>query len=219
MSEIERALVLQGFTVYSWNLVNNLIIANKTNTTAVAKQLGAQVLFQVNSLERVNITPERDVRIERSFFGSNTFGESLNPLKLDEQRINEIKAVTVADEQKQLELTKYLGAMLDINAVDSETGQTIWFYRWSKHEDTSKITFASFLLQCWDNWGCRQEVEPSRDSQQNLPEKRDTKPEKNSTEVETFSAGARSASVQDVIYFNLLRDVTADFAKRFASGQ
>ena len=102
--------------------------------------------------------------------------------------------------------------MLDINAVDTETGQTLWFYRWSKHEDTSKNYFASFLVQCWDGWGCRKEEEQARYLQQNTPEKR-------SSEVESVSISARPASEQDVVYYGLLRDVTADFVNHFSASK
>jgi hypothetical protein len=217
MAEIERALIRQGFTVYSWKLVADAINANSANNTRVspdrvAKQLGAQVLFQVNSLERVIITPGRDARIERSFYGSNSLGEKLGPIELGEQRIKEIKAVTGVLEVKQLPSAQSLGAMLDINAIDSETGQSIWFYRWSKHEDTSKNIFASSLVQCWDNWGCRQELAENPTLKQNTTAVR-------SSEVETISTVARPANEQNATYFSLLQDVTTDFVKRFSSGK
>lgn len=208
MAEIERALIRQGLTVYSWSLINN---SNKP-AAETAKQLGAQILFQVNSLERVNVSPGFNTRIERSFFGSNAFGEKLNSLTLDESRINEIKAVTGKDEIRQLPSANRLGAMLDINAVDIETGQTLWYYRWRKHEDASRYVFANVLVQCWDNWGCLPEAKQDPDGKQIAHENR-------STEVETISTSARPASEQDVIYFGLLQDVTADFVKRFSSGQ
>jgi hypothetical protein len=241
MAEIERALVRQGFTVYSWNMVNNAIIANShESATAVAKRLGAQVLFQVNSLERVIMIPGRDAQIDHNFQNSNASGESLGPLKLDEQKISKINAIIGTDELKRLPSATRLGAMLDINAVDSATGQTIWFYRWSKHEDSSKKILAKYLLQCWDYWApwCMIEEgqisEPKNESQSRVRRLfEDTIGRKGSTEVATFSTDShpaseqeatfstnpRPASEQDVIYFELLRDVTADFVKRFSSGQ
>jgi hypothetical protein len=224
MSEIERALVRQGFTVYSWNVVNNAVIANGHEDAAtVAKRLGAQVLFQVNSLERVIMTPGSDARTERSFSISNDSGTSLSPLELDQQQINKINEIIGADELKRLPSATSLGAMLDINAIDTETGQTIWFYRWSKHEDSSKNVFARFLLQCWDSWGpwCRIEtpVQDSSPEEQTGKDSKQNTTERRSKEVETVSTDARPASVQDAIYFGLLRDVTADFVKRFSSGQ
>lgn len=217
MAEIERALVRQGFTVYSWNMIHSAIIANRhEGAAAVAKRLGAQVLFQVNSLERVIMTPGRDARIEHNFQNSNESGESLSLLKLDEQQINKINAIIVADELKRLPSAKKLGAMLDINAVDTATGQTIWFYRWSKHEDSSKNVFAKYLLQCWDYWGPWCMIEKGQIPEPAVPKKGS---EKRSTEVATYSTDPRPASEQDVIYFELLRDVTNDFVKRFSSGQ
>lgn len=217
MAEMERALVREGFTVYSWNMINSAIIANRQEgAAAVAKRLGAQVLFQVNSLERVIMTPGRDDRIEHYFQNSNESGESLSSLKLDKQQISKINDIIATDELKRLPSAKRLGAMLDINAVDSATGQTIWFYRWSKHEDSSKNVFAKYLLQCWDYWGPWCRIEQGQIPEPESPKKGS---EKRSTEVATFSTDPRPASEQDVIYFELLRDVTVDFVKRFSSGQ
>lgn len=216
MAEIERALVRQGFTVYSWKMINHAIIPGMNeDVTKVAKKLGAQVLFQVNSLERVIMTPGHDALIEHNFQNSNASGESLSPLKLDEQQIGKIKAIIGADELIRLPSAKRLGAMLDINAIDSATGQTIWFYRWSKHEDSSKNVFAKYLLQCWDYWGPWCRIEKGQIPEPEIPQKGS---EKHSTEVAKFSTAPRPASEQDVTYFELLRDVTVDFVKRFSSG-
>jgi len=212
MAEIEKALVRQGFTVYSWNMMQNALKINQT-PIEVAKSLGAQVLFQVNSLERVKVKPGRDTRIEHNFFGSNDKGEKLNSLELEQYWITEVNKLIETEEHKQLSSAKKLGAMLDISAVDAETGQTIWFYRWFNNEDTSKSLFATYFLQCWSNWGCRNEREQGQAST------RATLPEKRSAEVETFQDSARPASEEDATYFTLLRNVTADFGKRFSSGK
>ncbi|MFA4918089.1 MAG: hypothetical protein WC581_02420 [Thermodesulfovibrionales bacterium] len=211
MAEIERALVRQGYTVYSWNMLNNLI---GTNMTAIegAKKLGAQVLFQVNSLERVKLSPGRDVRLEHGFFESTKYGDRLGAVGFDENRISNLKDVIGANEIKQLSFAKRLGAMLDISAIDTETHQTIWFYRWNNQEDTSKNAIARYLVEC--NWrGCNpKDIESHDDEKVKSSEKR-------SSGVENLSIDARPASEQDAIYFGLLRDVTADFVKRFSLGQ
>ena len=211
MAEIERALVRQGFTVYSWNTVSHAITENKiTSATEAAKRLGAQVLFQINSLERVKIAPSRDVRVERNFFVSNKYGDTMSPLNLDENRINQIKQEIATIELNELLSAKKLGSMLDITAIDSGTAQTIWFYRSTSTEDTS--TIARFLIKCNER-GCSQEDIENRDDE------KDNSPNKRSKEVETFSIDSRPASEQDAIYFKLLRKVTAGFVKLFSSGQ
>jgi len=215
MAEIERELVRQEFTVYSWDMLNKSLSTNRSeNAHAIVKKLGAQVLFQVNSLERVNMSPGHDARIEHSFFSSNASGDILEKLDLTEDQRNKINDLIKIDDKNRLSSTKKLGAMIDINAVDSETGQSIWFYRWSKHEDASKNVFTSYLLQCWDNWGpwCMILDEPGKDNQQ-------TESGKSSTDVKKISSDPRPASEQDVIYYGLLREVTADFGKRFSSGR
>ena len=212
MAELERTLVGQGFTVYSWNLVKNTVNSNKNDTRTVAKQLGAQVLFQVNSLERVAVSPGRDAHIERNFFESNEFGDIINPVALDDDRINFIKNIISADEQNWFMSSKRLGAMLDVNAVDIETGQTIWFYRWSKHENTSQSIVTGYLLECSPHFNCRKVRAKGRSVKGGDGGKR-------SNETESFSSSARVASAPDVVYFGLLRDVTIDFVRRFSSDQ
>ncbi len=215
MAEIERELVRQGFTVHSWDMLNKSLNANKSeNAHAIVKKLGAQTLFQINSLERVLVAPGSDALIEHNFFSSNASGDTLEQMELTEEQRNKINDLIKDDDKSRLSSTKKLGAMLDINAIDSETGQSIWFYRWSKHEDTSKNVFASYLLECWDNWGpwCMIMQEPGN-------ENRHAVPEKSSTDVQNVSTDPRPASLQDVIYFGLLREVTADFGKRFSSGR
>jgi len=78
----------------------------------VAKSLGAQVLFQVNSLERIKVKPGRDARIERSFFDSNNKGEKLNSIELEQYWITEINKLIEAEEHKQLSSAKKLGLCL-----------------------------------------------------------------------------------------------------------
>jgi hypothetical protein len=209
MAEIERALVRQGYIVYSWNMLNNLI---GTNMTAIegAKKLGAQVLFQVNSLERIKVTPARDVHIERSFFESNEYGDRLKPTVINENIISKYKDDIEKNEYNHLSSSKKLGAMLDISAIDTETHQTIWFYRWNNQEDGSKNVIASFLCEC--NWkGCTSRDIENNDNDEKVISKRDE-------DVKNVSINARPASEQDTIYFSLLRNVTADFVKRFSIG-
>jgi predicted ribosome quality control (RQC) complex YloA/Tae2 family protein len=221
MAEIERALVRQGFTVYSWNMLNSIIGLNMTAIEG-AKKLGAQVLFQVNSLERVNLNPGRDTRIVRSFFDSNDDAASLSPLEQDENQIKEIKKAIEKDEKKLLSSKTKLGAMLDVSAVDSETGQSIWFYRWLNQKDTATYVFANFLLHCKPgnchkgkelNWVDQDSKAPNQDNQKSNSR------EKRSSEEENKSIDARPSSEDEAEYFNLLKDVTADFVKRFSSGK
>lgn len=223
MAEIERALVRQGFTVYSWNVVNdNIIGLSSKSAIEAAKRLGAQVLIQVNSLERVKVNPGRDTRIERSFFDSNDDADKLSPLGLDENKINEIKKAIEGDEKILLSSKTKLGAMLDVSVVDSETGQTIWFYRWINQKETSTLEFANFLLHCKEN-GCHKGKELNFEDNDSDSSRQDNQKykasEKRSSEVENNSTNGSPSSEEDAEYFNLLKDVTVDFVKRFSSGQ
>ena len=110
--------------------------------------------------------------------------------------------------------------MLDVSMVDSETGQTIWFYRWLNQKDTSTLAFANFLLHCKPR-GCHKGKELNfvdQDSSRQNDQKSKSS-EKRSSEIENNSTNASPSSEEDAEYFNLLKDVTADFVKRFSSGQ
>jgi len=66
MSELERALAKAGYHVISWDIIKNRVIHDENMTPVkAAKDLGAQVLFQVNSLERSAANVRQDARWER----------------------------------------------------------------------------------------------------------------------------------------------------------
>lgn len=212
MAELERALVRQGFVVYSWKEIGDLTKKDNTPLES-AKVLGAQVLFQVNSLERVLLSPGRDASIERKYFSSNQFADVLNEVKVEDYLVKSIIKEIQSTEAQRLSFAKILGAMVDISAIDTESGQTIWFYRRIMQEDTEDLAnvFARLLMECHST-SCHQEEPENRDDGDDPPVKGSIIPEK-------FSVDAMPASEKDAMYFDLLRKVTADFASRFASGK
>ena len=210
MGELERALVQRGYIVYTWNRMNNAIAANRNITTSeIAKLLGAQVLFQVNSLERVSLALGTDIKYEYSYFESNKFGDILKPIILSEIRANELKPeIENLDSNERLN-----GVMIDINAVDTETGQSIWFFRNKDFSYNLNDIFSKYLIRCWDGWGCRAETI----LQQNGPHY--ILPAKGSVNAEIADESLGVSSFERDQLFKSLRVVTTNFTKRFASGR
>jgi hypothetical protein len=85
MGEIERALTRAGYNVISWNILDREMARNDS-ASEVARNLGAQILFQVNSLERSRKTLGQDARWERTYFSTDYTGTKAMPLPLNEQQ-------------------------------------------------------------------------------------------------------------------------------------
>lgn len=213
MAEMERSLTKRGYQVVSWKMLSNIVAADaKIPVLDAAKKLGAQVLFQVNSLERVNIVPGQDARIERRFFNSNKFGETLAPATLAEGSIDSMRPLLLKQED-DLRRFGRLGAMLDVNATIVESGQSIWFYRASKIEQLTRDATASILLtqkkkQGWTVTSPQQQGQAGEDTRV-----------ARSAEMVAVSSGGRSADQENAAYFALVRNAVDDFANSFASGQ
>lgn len=191
MAELERALTRAGYQVYSWKQIQSL--SRSMPAEAAARQLGAEVLFQVNSLERVTYVPGRNARWERTFSSASAEGEPGEPFALktaDLQRLGPVFA-----QAEQYALTR-LGAMLDVNAVMTETGQTVWFYRRVRFQQPGVST--GMLLKRgkagWVPTAARAREEPVVAA--------------SSTQTQPVQSVVRP----DVAYFELMRGVVAEFA-------
>jgi hypothetical protein len=209
MAELERALTRSGYQVVSWKTISN-IVSTEAGVTypEAAKRLGAQVLFQVNSLEKVNLVPGADARWERRFYESDAYGTQKDPAVLKDNVIRELRGI-IAKQEASLRQGR-LAAMLDVNAVSVDNGQTIWFYRASWVEETGSDSEVSALAKVNKNhWAA---VQPKKRRSEAVTVER-------SAEMEAISSGERSADAERAAYFALVRTVVADFSSAFASGQ
>ena len=210
MSELERALTRAGYSVASWRtvfaLVGPISRPNMTPTEAAAK-LGAQVLFQVNSLEKITAEPARNARWERRFYVSDSVATKGEPALLTNQESTELRPMIEAIEGNSLKGMRQ-GAMLDINAINVATGQTMWFYRWQKLDTDRYETGARGLYtQLGDGpwsavpWptGPRPVVGPTMSS----------------GEVREERSGGGPDSASQALYFQLMREVVRDFVGSF----
>lgn len=209
MGEIERELTKQGFIVQSWSTLASMVQEQRLTPTQAAEKLGAQVLFQINSLERVQGTPAAGARWERRFYRSDEMGNQGAPLELPDTEGSLLSNMVKQREDKELTGSR-LGAMLDVNAILVSTGQTIWFYRWQKL-DTGEMTTTLKALATRlppDGWMKTEPHRPANDSL-SLSEARSWK------QVEEAQRAQRPENERDALYFQLMREVVRDFVTRF----
>jgi len=209
MAEMERALAKAGYTVSSWNAVSSIVKFEGVTPINAAKKLGAQILFQVNSLERTTSEPGRDLRMERSFFMSNPKGEKGEEAFVEEQRATTLEDMMAAIERDNLPNGR-MSATVNVSAVDVETGQSIWFYEWTVVEDRELESNAAQLFLC-------------HRSNQTRCFMRAPQVEKGARSTSTRSGGVRAESVgagaeseRTAMYHRLVREVVADLVQRFA---
>lgn len=148
MSEIERALTASGYVVSSWMTLQRMISTEHMTPLDTARRLGAQVLFQVNSLERSRRTrPMQNARWEREYRRAQADGTATGPAELSSMDVSQLRALLAPNEHFYTDGER-LGAGLDVNAVMVSSGQTIWFYRWLKVEPLPPdLRFSMFLFQ------------------------------------------------------------------------
>ena len=205
MAELERALTKAGFKVISWNVLQNKVIKEETTPQAASQDLGAEVLFQINSLERSLVQSGQDARWERRFFKSNDEGEQLDPASLPvkegEELIRQIK-------NKEATLTHQERLSVTINASASlvKTGETIWFYEWT-HAEARGQDAAMQLLAICDDGKCREASAKGKE-----PEDKD---QFLSGGSEAISKPKSAKDHQNAVYHKLLRDLVTNLATSF----
>jgi len=204
MSELERALAKAGYHVISWDIIRNRVIHDENMTPVeAAKDLGAQVLFQVNSLERSAANVRQDARWERRFYRSSGDGEQGSPAQVNAQLKDTFEAFIIPQEKRALP-EKRLSATINATAVLVDKGQAIWFYEWTHKEALSDRYETDVLLACKHEncWRPAPETKPER--------------EVYSGSTEAVSASERDANEINATYSVLIREALDDLVLRFA---
>jgi len=153
MAEIERALAKRGLKVISWKILAREMTQSTKSASAVAQAMGAEVLFQINSLEKSVKSLGKDARWERGYYLSNEQGDKLERKELDERTRLYLRNTFLSGQERDAESTglRVPSVTLDANAVDLATGEAIWYYRWT-HADASGINYAyQALVTCKGN--------------------------------------------------------------------
>lgn len=140
MAQIEKSLARSGYRVISWKVVQSMTRVQKKSALDVAKSLGAQLLLQINSLERTSIRPGTDARWDRKYFvRSLEDSEVYEPTALPKQYKGPILRFVKKRESDALGAAR-LSASLNATVASISTGEAIWFYDWTVSEDTAEAS-------------------------------------------------------------------------------
>jgi hypothetical protein len=217
LAEIERGLAHNKFSIVSWNALNQVEHTKQVPTYVAARDLGADVVFIVNSLQASTISPQKmgfEIGERLSFFESNADGDRLQPLPMNEEETGSYlkfiqnRTAWMRDKSR----TTGIVAVLDVTAVDTKTGEAVWFYlkQASKQVETSidvNFLFANNERGEWPvkpAWIRRMEKEaaqPRAEAEHTADAKRQIVPE-----------SAYKAEVE-----HLTRDVVNNFLQSFRS--
>jgi hypothetical protein len=211
MAEVERALARSGYRVISWNILARELRGNKS-AAEVAGAMGADVLFQINSLERSQKSLGQDARWERKFFKSNPQAQQVSPLPLSDDHRSLIRNAYLADREKQFsDNSRTWAVTLDASAVWVKTGQSIWYYRWTRAADNgANGKQFDVLLACRDgNLGQCQRTFPQR--------RQDVASTLVAGESSAVSVSERAEDRERAVYAELLREVIESFVTSYAA--
>lgn len=147
MAEIERALTKASYRVISWKVLSREMDGRNLSALEVAGKLGAEVLFQINSLEKSKKTLGKDARWERNYFESNAYGEVEQEQAFDEGTRAFFKRAFLDSYENAADFRR-LAVTLDANAVMVKTGESVWFYRWTHADPTGFDYQRSVLVEC-----------------------------------------------------------------------
>jgi hypothetical protein len=213
MGEIERALTRAGYNVISWNILQREM-ARDVSANEVASKLGAQVLFQVNSLEKSQKTLGQDARWERTYFRSDMTGRSATPLPLNEETRAFIRNRYLKPIEDQFN-TRSPAVTLDAAAVWVPTGQSLWYYRWTRSGELPAARRGyDVVLQCLYGYGFTQ-----------CTPRQPTLPQAPSGSVVAagesvgISASERPEDQMRAVYAELSKEVINDFVDNFAKAR
>ncbi len=214
LGELERVLVGSQLRVISWDALVRLERSNGMSTYDAAKQLGAEAVFIVNSLEAHALKVGESKGITLQYYDSDPLGNRLDERGLSQKQREVLKTLVLQRFGVKLESneTQAISATLDVTAVLAATGESMWFYRKSETVPLKDAAYTRFLFRGRD--------EQWRPVNPDLPEVENVVENENLSSREEISSH-RSADVSDPFAKErllLFRKVTEDFILRFRSG-
>lgn len=217
MAELERALAKKGYRVISWKVLARelAVTAEGKSAAAVAAALGAEVMFQVNSLEKSAKSLGKDARWERNYFLSNERGERLGEQLFDEPTRKYLRDNYLARGEKTIEATglRQPSVTLDANAVLVATGESIWYYQWTHADYSSDLKESEVLVECKKQGRECIPLAPVRAVVKTNSETR------SSGDSDAVSVAERSEDLLAAKHAALLSDVINSFVETFSKGQ
>lgn len=131
LAELERAFAAASFRMAAWDSLWRLEREKGLSTYNAAKELGAEIVFVLNTLESESVTAGNSKLPKHEYFASDERGGRGEPLSLDEGTRSAFLKYTLDAASKSIEPSSVIAltAVLDSTAIVTQTGESIWFYR------------------------------------------------------------------------------------------
>lgn len=130
LAELERALTQSGFGVISWDALRQIEVTERISTYVAAKKLLADIVFIFNSLDVSPSNTGGTAGMKFRYFASNEKGQALEPRSFDDgNRAWFREAIKTRAGSALATGAVALASTLDSTAIDTGSGQAVWFFR------------------------------------------------------------------------------------------
>lgn len=204
MTEIERALVKNGYRVISWLELAKMQSYYSLSPKDAASKLGARAVFVINSMDKGSIQQDAGAKWERRFYNSDSNGQQEELAMVNEKQksifLNNLKKI-----ENNL-ISKKLNVTLNASVLMSDTGDAIWFYNLTHVEKKKDALKNSMHLSCEED-SC-QLLDHIHDNPDHL------------SSGDTFSAEpkTRDDNAENNVWSLLMKEAINDMIQKFASG-
>ena len=208
MSEIEKALSKRHYRVISWKVLAHEMNDKNKSVTEIAGALGADVIFQINSLEQSKKNMGSDARWERKYYDSDSYGKKIKERSFDDKQRDNFRSTFLGPKEGRYSMIK-LAATLDASVVLVKTGEAIWYYRWT-YADPTVINYQTAILVNCDRGDIKCVAI--------APEKKGAQREnvKSSGESDAVSVTEKPADIEKRQYAKLISAVIDNMVQNFA---
>ncbi|MBN2341056.1 MAG: hypothetical protein JXX29_10080 [Deltaproteobacteria bacterium] len=138
-SEFEKRLVLEGYRVISWDRIQD---GHNSVDYDKAISLGVDIIFMVNSLEASEALLPNKAEATYSFYTATATGQAIANAALDDAYrqhfISQMKPYVDLSIQRA-NSAKVFSSIMDVTAINTRTGETVWFYNKYCYEDMKRI--------------------------------------------------------------------------------
>ena len=216
MAEIERIFSKASFKVISWTVLEREMERNtqQNSPLKVAENLGAQVLFQINSLEKSTKNLGnlgKDEKWEFAYFEADKNGKIIREKAFNDNDRQYLKH-KFFNRNELLPHVKIPFVTLDANAIQVMNGESIWFYRWT-HSDLSYVYSQNQLIYCKPGMVCFNDEPSDKDSETQSSK---ANSDKSAQESEVYSADEKPEDILKASYTKLLKEVTNNLVSSFS---
>jgi hypothetical protein len=231
MAELERAFVRHGYQVLHWNRVLEVAreeeqarqAAGKANVNPKAidvalQTLGVDLVVSVNSLEKTETFIATHAKWQRRYFRATDRGGEVGEALVEPGLADAMDAFLRAQEANIMQAT-IPSVTVDLTVVKVPSSEAVWFYRgarvWSGADQQLRFGrryFATCGMERVPNiqYYCRALPPPADYAE-------DRRPPRNGSS-RTIELNSNADAVQRSIYWQLIREVMEDVARRFRNG-